>query len=55
MQVQLYAPVNPSDSEVIKRTMNINKQLQLLQLEPFIGRPHSGIDVGPTWFPLGLL
>jgi len=26
------------------RTMNINRQLQLLQLEPFIGRPHSGID-----------
>jgi hypothetical protein len=26
--------------------MNICKQLQTLQLEPFIGRPHSGIDVG---------
>jgi len=26
------------------RTMNIDKQLQVLQLEPFIGRPHSGID-----------
>lgn len=26
------------------RTMNINKQLQALQLDPFIGRPHSGID-----------
>jgi hypothetical protein len=37
-----------------KRTMNINKQLQILQLEPFIGRPHSGIDVGLLRLPLGL-
>jgi len=34
--------------------MNIDKQLQLLQLEPFIGRPHSGIDVGMAWLPLAL-
>ncbi|KAF9792345.1 ribonuclease H-like domain-containing protein [Thelephora terrestris] len=26
------------------RTMNISKQLQVLQLGAFIGRPHSGID-----------
>jgi len=26
------------------RKTNINRQLQVLQLEPFIGRPHSGID-----------
>lgn len=34
--------------------MNINRQLQVLQLEPFIGRPHSGIDVGLLLSPLGL-
>lgn len=34
--------------------MNINKQLQILQLGPFIGRPHSGIDVGLLQFPFGL-
>lgn len=37
-----------------QRTMNISKQLQVLQLEPFIGRPHSGIDVGFPPFLLGL-
>jgi len=26
------------------RKMNISKQLQVLQLGPFIGRPHSGIE-----------
>lgn len=36
-----------------KRTMNINKQLQVLQLDPFIGRPHSGIDVRLLRLPLG--
>jgi hypothetical protein len=48
--------IDPSGlcSWCVKRTMNISKQLQVLQLGAFIGRPHSGIDVGLMRFPLGL-